>query len=473
MVGERKFRGQNKAPAWHRADDQAMSVIRLPLDVSDPGAKRQVEHLFSAAFQVRRAVQCAARARTRAFWRAHRERARHGPAVVRDRVGLSKTDFERTAWRCLDEAPHLRRHLTKALAMYQADNVWESTSRHLFGDASGRRHGPPGPGRWTSFTTIFGGAKSHTRAHKWETFRLHGTLAGHRAAYRHGQPRRLRPITPTGPATPGSTAGPVRSWWDHTGAFALVMTGLGAGELVVGVRVPQGPTKQGFVEHFLADPEVWHKVDLIRHQDAGAPGGWRYEAHLLVLKEGYQSPTTVTRREAAVGIARRGGIDVNVSNITVVSVPAEPSAADLTANARIVVSRVAADADELARSARRRAVERRRQKHLDRSRRANNAAQYEKSGHQQARYTRRAERVRHVGGIDGRSFRAPTTTTQAAPLETRDAAVMWERLCDPTCLPSIPPGAGWVSAGLAASAQLVLLAPRRRAPVRANSSSSV
>src|SRR5687768_11462864 len=236
--------------------------------------------MFSAVYSVRRAVQRDARARTRAYWTAHKERARDA-AAVRDRLGLSRKALEHAAYAHLDGAPHLRRAMTKALAMHLADNVWTATERHLFADASGKRHGMPRPGAWFDFTTIVGRARSHTREHKWETFRLHGSLAGHRAACtnvdgRFVQPDHLRPVRE-----------PDEGWWRYTGPLAVVFTGLPVGALVLPVRLPTAPSNQPILDHHLADPSRWHKLDLVRHRDPTAAGGWRYEAHLFVLTVPY------------------------------------------------------------------------------------------------------------------------------------------------------------------------------------------
>ena len=85
-------------------------------------------------------------------------------------------------------------------------------------------------GRWYDFRRLPGRARSHTTANKWETFRLHGTLAGHRAAYtdrerRFVQPRRLRPVESD-------------AWWTYEGPLAIVFTGLADGALVLPVRLP-------------------------------------------------------------------------------------------------------------------------------------------------------------------------------------------------------------------------------------------
>ena len=68
-------------------------------------------------------------------------------------------------------------------------------------------------------------------------------------------------------------------------------------------------------------PDRWHKVDLVRTRAPHAPGGWRYEAHLMVLTAPYVSPSARARRaEVAVAEADRvAGIDVNVSNLTIAS----------------------------------------------------------------------------------------------------------------------------------------------------------
>ena len=48
--------------------------------------------------------------------------------------------------------------------------------------------------------------------------------------------------------------------------------------------------------HFLADPAVWHKIDLVRVRDRKAPGGWRYYAHLLTHQSGYACESTIYLR---------------------------------------------------------------------------------------------------------------------------------------------------------------------------------
>jgi hypothetical protein len=108
------------------------------------------------------------------------------------------------------------------------------------------------------------------------------------------------------------------SWWNHDGALAVVFTGLPGGDLVLPVRLAQGAGQWAHLARFLADPSVWHKIDLIRVRDRKAPGGWRYCAHLLTHQGGYQSGATRARRAEIPG-DRRAGVDANVSNLSVAS----------------------------------------------------------------------------------------------------------------------------------------------------------
>jgi hypothetical protein len=350
--------------------------LRLPLDTHDPVHRARIEAMYGAAYQIRRAVQRDARDRARAYWAASDQRSRD-PGAVRDRLGLSRTALERAAYAHLDGAPHLRRFVTKALAMHLADSVWTATERHLFCDARGGRHGMPRVGPWLDFTRLPGRARSHTRPNKWETFRLHGTLAGHRAAYANTdgtfmQPRHLRAVTSD-------------AWWSYAGPLAVVFTGLPGGTLVLPVRLPTAPGNQPILEHHLADPSRWHKVDLVRRRDPNAEGGWGYEAHLMVLTTPYVSPGTAARRATAAmaTMDRVAGVDVNVSNITVAS---------HAGGTDVRITRIEHDAPTKQRARRRARAERRRQRALDRSRRAMNRAQYQLSKRQAKRARRRVER---------------------------------------------------------------------------------
>lgn len=86
------------------------------------------------------------------------------------------------------------------------------------------------------------------------------------------------------------------------------------------VRLPQGAGQWAHLIHFLADPSIWHKIDLVRVRDRRAPGGWRYYAHLLTHQGGYQSAGTQAR-PADIPAERRAGIDAKVSNLSVASFP--------------------------------------------------------------------------------------------------------------------------------------------------------
>jgi transposase len=276
-----------------------------------------------------------------------------------------------------------------------ADEVWETIDRHLFADSSGRRHGPPRVGSWWDFTRISGRARSHTKEQPtWETYRLVGTLAGHLATYGHCQlPAEVRtahqaadqPADASILAQPARLPAPPRpvsrSWWHHDGALAVVFTGLPAGELVLPVRLPSGAGQWPHLAHFLADPNIWHKIDLVRLRDRKAPGGWRYYAHLLIHGRGYQSPSTIARREQ-IPADRRAGVDANVSNLAVASfATAQPE--------RPLVERI--DCTDAQQKAAARAAQRTRSRRraLDRSRRNTNAAQYGPSMRQHKRAERR------------------------------------------------------------------------------------
>ncbi|WP_409468765.1 zinc ribbon domain-containing protein [Streptomyces sp. HC307] len=398
----RKFRGKNKAPKWIKPDDGMVSVMVLPLAVTDSGDLDRLEKLFGSMWSIKRAVQRDARAKADAYWAAKHERDRDGAKAVRQRLGLSREALERCAYKHLEDSGHLRHHASKALAMHMADEVWNGVQRHLFADSTGKRHGRPRVGRWHDFTRIPGRARSHTSANKWETFRLVGTLHGHAMAYTDGgqhelmQPRRMpKPTVPDGKVPTGKNTASGKpgmrkaNWWDHTGPLAIVFAGgpdSSRGDLVLPVRVPQGPTQWARVEHFLAGPGRWHKVDLVRRRKASAPGGWAYEAHLMVLGPGYASPAVQQMREQAAQLDRVGGVDGNVSNLSVVSFPAglEP------AKGRAESSEITLTDDERARLEKEARKRRGRARALERSRRATNAAQYALSKKQARRAERRA-----------------------------------------------------------------------------------
>ena len=400
-------RGKSKAPNFKY--DGPVSVIRLELDVSDPMVRRRMERHWGAVFGLRRALQRDAADRCRAYWAAHHERDADAKAL-RERLGLSRTGIEVAAKRHIETSGWMRDHLTKAIGLHVADEVWESIDRHLFADGSGRRHGPPRIGSWWKFARIPGRARSHTKATPvWETYRLVGTLDGHLAAYRH--PRLPAAVTtgvaaaaqPTGvsilsqptrlPAPPRSAAG---KWADHSGALAVVFTGLPAGDLVLPVRLDQGAGQWAHLCHFLADPNIWHKIDLVRVRDRKAPGGWRYYAHLLVHQAGYQSAATRARR-AAIPAGRRVGVDANVSNLSVASFAVDQPG-------QLVAEQISCTPEQQNAAARAAKKARARQKALDRSRRTTNPEQYGPSPRQAARAARRATKgrvARHITNPGG------------------------------------------------------------------------
>jgi hypothetical protein len=330
-------RGKNRAPAWRRPEE--FTVVRLLL-APDPAARHRLERLFGAAWSLKRALGRDARSRAVAYRAGWRRRATAEQAGAwRRELGLTREGLERAAYRHLDGAGHLRHHLSKAVAMHEADEVWNGVERHLFADASGRRHGLPHPGAWHQFVRIPGRARSHTRPRKWETFRLHGTLDGHLAAHAApGLPAGLtpqqaarlsagtsvlaQPRTPPAPKPPQGRGGR-GAWWEYQGPLVLVYSGGPAGsrgEVVVPVRLPQGAGQWPHLVHVLGDPGTWHKIDLVRRPDAAQPGGWAYEAHLMVLKPAFVAASTAARR-TQVPAGRRGGVDANVSNLAVVSFP--------------------------------------------------------------------------------------------------------------------------------------------------------
>ncbi|MFF8836620.1 hypothetical protein [Streptomyces sp. NPDC015130] len=72
------FRGKNKAPKWTKPDGGTVSVMVLPLAVTDPADRARLGKLFAAMWSIRRAVQRDARARVDAYWVAYREREEQG-----------------------------------------------------------------------------------------------------------------------------------------------------------------------------------------------------------------------------------------------------------------------------------------------------------------------------------------------------------------------------------------------------------
>jgi len=386
-------RGKSKAPNFQY--EGPVSVIRLALDVSDTRVRQRLEQQWAAVFRLRRALQADAAHRCRAYWAAHHERGSDAKAV-RERLGLSRKCMEAAAKAHIEASGWMRDHLTKAIGLHVAGEVWETVERHLFADASGRRHGPPRIGSWWNFTRIPGRARSHTKATPvWETYRLVGTLDGHLQAYRHPQlPAAVSTATrATGQAAgtsilaqPNHLATPRRpasgKWADHHGPLAVVFTGLPGGDVVLPVRLAQGAGQWDHLTHFLADPAVWHKIDLVRLRDRKAPGGWRYYAHLLTHQAGYASDSTRARR-AAIPAGRRAGADANVSNLALASFPTgHPE--------QLHIEQISCTEEQQRAAARAAKRARAGQRALDRSRRNTNPEQYGPSARQHKRTQRRA-----------------------------------------------------------------------------------
>ncbi|MCX5381328.1 hypothetical protein [Streptomyces sp. NBC_00091] len=209
------------------------------------------------------------------------------------------------------------------------------------------------------------------------------------------QPRRMPvPAAPSGTVPTGKTSASGKpgarkaTWWDHAGPLAVVFAGGpdgSRGDLVLPARVPQQPGQWARVEHFLSNPGRWHKVDLVRRRKASAPGGWVYEAHLMILGPGYTAPSVRAMREQAATLDRIGGVDGNVSNVCAVSFPSSLDPSDgAPASTEITLS-----PEEQALLEREAKKRRGRARALERSRRATNTAQYGLSKKQATRAERR------------------------------------------------------------------------------------
>ncbi len=388
MVSPRT-RGKSKTANWRRPEQVA--VIALNLDLSgDPVMRRRVEKHWAAVFGLRRGLQRDAGAACGAYLAARHERAAD-PQAVRFRLGLYRKAVEDRAKTHVERAGWMRHHLTKATALHVADEVWQSADRFLFPDARGQRHGMPRVGSWWDFTRIPGRARSHTKAQPvWETYRLVGSLQGHLDAYGNSVAVTAAVALDSGHSVLGqpkalpTPARGKRSWLDYQGPLAVVYTGPPGGDLILPVRLPQGSGQFERVAHFLADPGVWHKIDLCRVRDRRAPGGWRYQAHLTILGTGWVGPTTAQLRALA-PTDRIGGVDGNVSNIAVASIErdiAQPS---------LLTSHVTATDTQRQATVREAKKSRDRMRALDRSRRAANNSQYALSNKQRGRAQRRRD----------------------------------------------------------------------------------
>jgi hypothetical protein len=449
--GGRRRRGPSKVKAdgtknWQRPDQVA--VIPLELDVSgDQVARTRLEKQWSAAFTLERAIKAEARTKCVIFdeWKdghAYQAMSKGERPVaakqMRQRLGLTPEALTASAYAHIEDSGWMRDHLTKAQACHHAAAVWATTKRHLFPDVTGDYFGLPDVGSWWDFTRMVGRARSHTKTQPvWETFRLVGTLGGHVRAFETQHSAGLS-VTELAQAAPGLTGkslldqpssmpAPVKperragGWWFYTGPLAVVFTGLPKGELILPVRLPAGAGDFPRLAHFLADPALWHKIDLVRVRDRKAPGGWRYYAHLTVLVPAYQAPSTVTRR-ASVDTYRLAGIDANVSNLAAVSMPSHILKSLDDDSLRVTIIKPSPRMEQATADGARKVA--RASAKLDRSRRASNPDQYDLSKPQESRAQRRQDaglpermvqvrggrRDSNVKGVPKRAYRKDTLT---------------------------------------------------------------
>ena len=310
-----------------------VSVIRLELDLCDKRTRRRLERHWQAVFRLRRALQRDAADRCRAYWAAHRVRAAD-PTALRDRLGLTRKGIEASSKGHIEGSGWMRDHLTKAVGLHVADEVWETVDRHLFADASGRRHGPPRIGSWWDFTRIPGRARSHTKPRPvWETYRLVGTLDGHLDTFRHphlpaGHRYRRRRCRQGGGNVGAGPARPAA----RPGAGPRV----GRGQITMGRWRWCSPACRAGM--------WWHRCGCPRGGPVGAsdafPGRSRALAQdrpgagarparpgrLAVLRASAGTPSGISIRvNPRPGVPdpddRRSGVDVNVSNLAVASFP--------------------------------------------------------------------------------------------------------------------------------------------------------
>ena len=387
-------RGKNKSVAWRIPEGQVTSTFVVSLDPSDAYARKRLQTLYFTMFNLRRALQRDAQRLCRAYWGRKEDRDTLGWKAVAEELSLNRNGFEQLARDHARNARWAMDHVSMALVSHMAAAIFENAARHLWPDNAGKRHGALHVTAPRNFATIHGRARSHTTANKWETFRLYGTLEGHLDAYGHGALGEHPTLADVATLSPGSpvlrqlrmtTPGPTKRS-TYTGPLVMVFAGGSEStepELQLPVRLPQGRGQWDRVVHFLSQPDLWHKIDLVRRADSSQPGGWRYEMHLLVLNGGYTSATNRALLDAA-PTDRKSCVDVNVSNLAVVSVDVSHHDPRST-----VVRTDASERDRLARAA---AKRRRGERRVDRSRRASNAHQYAMSKAQVKRDERRAAR---------------------------------------------------------------------------------
>src|SRR5665213_2101899 len=391
LKAEPRRRGKNKRPAWRMPEGQATSTFVVSLDTSDAHARQQLRSLYFTMFHLRRALQRDAQCLCRAYWARKEERDTLGWRAVAEDLGLTRNGFEERARKHARNSRWALNHVSMALVSHMADAVFVDAARHLWSDNAGKRHGALRVTAPHRFATIHGRAKSHTTVNKWETFRLYGTLEGHLDAYGHAPAKTLADVAKRSPGSgvlrqhTMTTPGPTK-WSTYTGPLVMVFAGgpkSNEPELQLPVRLPPGRGQWDRVVHFLSQPELWHKIDLVRRADSSQADGWRYEMHLLVLAHGHTSAKNGAALDARPK-DRKACVDVNVSNLAVVSVD--------TCHRDPRSTVVHLDSDERERLIRAAAKKRRESRRVDRSRRRSNAEQYAKSTAQVKRDERRAAR---------------------------------------------------------------------------------
>ena len=147
-------RGKSKAPNFKY--EGQVSVIRLELDVSgEQKLRRRLQRQWEAAFRLRRALQRDANVVARigpltmnARCRSERAARAAGTVPQRNRGGGQGPYRGRSGW--------MRDHLTKAVGLHVADEVWETVDRHLFTDSSDSavHHGPRRGGISPAFPAV-------------------------------------------------------------------------------------------------------------------------------------------------------------------------------------------------------------------------------------------------------------------------------------------------------------------------------
>lgn len=307
----RQHRGKNRAPAYRRDPDTPCSTIAL-VPVLDRSLEHEFEVLFECCYALESALIREAQRLCLTFWADVEGRKRTPWKKLAEDIGLSLKGLSKIIWAHLDAASWMKAHVSKVMAANLASRVWNSVKRHLFGDKNKKHAGPLKVKTFRAYRSVLGGARSLHPDHPeiWATFKLCGTLQGHLEAYCHpGLPEgitvpRVLALEPETSvlAQPRLLPPPdIRRYWrSYQGPLGIHFTGGPERQkppMVIPIRLPGGAGRWSCLEHFLGDPETWHKLTLVRFQDPSRPRGWRYEFHLLVDRPGYVSPASRAARE--------------------------------------------------------------------------------------------------------------------------------------------------------------------------------